>query len=160
MMIDLQVLALQSDLTRVCSFMLGREVSGRSYPEIGVPDAHHPLSHHGNDPEKMEKLTKINVLHMEQFAYYLKRMRETKEGDGSLLDNTVVLGGASIGDSNVHDHLDLPITVAGGLTKGNRHIKVEHGTTMSNLLVSVANLAGVPVQKIGDSTGPLQELSA
>ena len=92
MMIDLQVLAMQADITRVGTFMIGREVSGRSYPEIGVPDAHHPLSHHGNDPEKIAKLTKINTLHMEQVAYYLKRMNETKEGDGTLLDTTAADG--------------------------------------------------------------------
>ena len=103
------------------------KVSGRSYPEIGVPDAHHPLSHHGNDPEKIAKLTKINTLHMEQVAYYLKRMSETKEGDGTLLDNTMLLAGASLADPNRHDHANLPMIVAGGLVKGNRHVAVGQG---------------------------------
>ncbi len=118
MMIDLMVLAAQADLTRVNTLMLAREVSGRSYPEIDVPDAHHPMSHHGNDPEKIAKLTKINTLHMEQVAYYLKRMGETKDGNGTLLDNTLLLAGASLADPNKHSHKDLPTIVAGGADRG------------------------------------------
>ena len=118
MMIDLQVLAMQADMTRVGTFMIGREVSGRSYPEIGVPDAHHPLSHHGNDPEKIAKLTKINTLHMEQVAYWLKRMSETKDGDKPLIDSTIVLAGASLADPNRHDHRALPVIVASGPDQG------------------------------------------
>ena len=153
MMIDLQVLASQADLTRVGTLMIGREVSGRSYPEIGVPDAHHPLSHHGNDPEKIAKLTKINILHMEQVAYYLQRMSETREGDGTLLDHTVLLAGASLGDSNRHDHRDLPVIVAGGLIKGNRHLAAPADTPMTNLMLSMMDRLGVQQDRLGDSTG-------
>jgi len=160
LMIDLQVLAAQADLTRVSTLMLGREISNRAYPQIGVPDAHHMLSHHGGDPEKLAKLSKINALHMEQFAYYLKRMSETKEGEGSLLDRTLVLGGSCFGDPNNHDHMNLPVIVAGGLTKGGRHIAVPKNTPMSNLLVSITQTLGVGQAVIGDSTGPLKELTA
>jgi len=160
MMIDLQVLAMQADITRVCSFMIGREVSGRSYPEIGVPDAHHPLSHHGNDKEKIAKLTKINTLHMEQVAYYVKRMSETKEGSGSLLDNTLMLAGASLADPNKHDHRALPVIVVGGLIKGNRHVEVEKDTPMTNMMLSLMDTLGVHHDKIGDSTGRLSVFAA
>ncbi|HKB95955.1 MAG TPA: DUF1552 domain-containing protein [Rhizomicrobium sp.] len=160
MMIDLQVLAAQADLTRVSTFMLAREVSARAYQEIGVPDGHHPLSHHGNDPEKIAKLTKINTLHMEQIAYYLKRMGETKEGDRSLLDSTMLLAGASLADPNKHDHRNLPTIVAGGLVPGNRHIVVEKGTPMTNLMLSMMDTLGVHEDKIGDSTGRLAGFTA
>ena len=155
MMIDLMVLAAQADLTRVNTLMLAREVSGRSYPEIDVPDAHHPMSHHGNDPEKIAKLTKINTLHMEQVAYYLKRMGETKDGNGTLLDNTLLLAGASLADPNKHSHKDLPTIVAGGLTAGNRHLVAEKGTPMTNLMLSMMDQLNVKTDKLGDSTGRL-----
>jgi hypothetical protein len=160
MMIDLQVLAMQADMTRVATFMIGREVSGRSYPEIGVPDAHHPLSHHGNDPEKIAKLTKINTLHMEQVAYYLKRMSETKEGNGTLLDSTLVMAGASLADPNRHDHRSLPVLVAGGLIKGNRHVMVEKDTPMTNMMLSMMDTLGVQADKLGDSNGRLSSFVA
>ena len=155
MMIDLMVLAAQADLTRVNTLMLAREVSGRSYPEIGVPDAHHPMSHHGNDPEKLAKLTKINTLHMEQVAYYLKRMGETKDGNGTLLDNTLLLAGASLADPNKHAHRNLPTVVAGGLIQGNRHIVAAKDTPMTNLMLSMMDQLDVKVDKLGDSTGRL-----
>lgn len=158
MMIDLQVLAAQADLTRVSTFMLAREVSARSYPEIGVPDGHHPLSHHGNDPEKLAKLTKINILHMEQIAYYLKRMSETKELDGTLLDHTVMLAGAALADPNRHEHRNLPTIVAGGLVKGNRHLVAEKGTPMTNLMLAIMDRMDVRVDKLGDSNGRLTGL--
>jgi hypothetical protein len=160
MMIDLQVLASQADLTRVGTFMVGREVSGRSYPEIGVPDAHHPLSHHGNDPEKLAKLTKINTLHMEQVAYYMKRMHETKEGDGTLLDHTLLLAGASLADPNRHEHRNLPTIVAGGLVKGGEHMEVAKDTPMTNLMLSMMDTLGVHQDKLGDSSGRMAGLSA
>jgi hypothetical protein len=160
MMIDLMVLAAQADLTRVNTIMLGREASARAYPEIGVQDGHHPLSHHGGDPEKIAKLTKINTLHMEQVAYYLKRMSETKEGDGTLLDSTMLMAGASLADPNRHEHRNLPTIVAGGLVPGNRHIVVDKGTPMTNLMLSMMDTLGVQVDKIGDSTGRLAILSA
>jgi hypothetical protein len=160
MMIDLQVLAMQADITRVSSFMIGREVSGRSYPEIGVPDAHHPLSHHGNDAEKIAKLTKINTLHMEQVAYYLKRMSETKEGEGNLLDHTLVMAGASLADPNRHDHRALPVFVAGGLIKGDRHVTVDKDVPMTNMMLSMMDTLGVEVHSIGDSSGRLSSFAA
>lgn len=160
MMIDLQILAYQADMTRVGTFMVGREVSGRSYPEIGVADAHHPLSHHGNDPEKIAKLTKINVLHMEQVAYYLKRMSETKDGEGTLLDHSVLLAGASLADSNTHQHTNLPVIVAGGLIKGNQHMVVADDTPMTNLMLSMMDTLGVKQDRLGDSTGRLAGLTA
>ena len=159
MMIDLQVLAMQADITRIGSFMIGRELSNRTYPEIGVPDSHHMLSHHGSNPEKMEKLAKINRHHMEYFAYYLKRMDETRDGEGSLLDRTLVLRGSAFGDPNDHDHMDLPVIVAGGLVQGDRHLVVDKGTTMSNLLLASLQLLDVPAQAFGDSTGPLTALA-
>lgn len=160
MMVDLQVLSMQADLTRVNSLMLGREISNRAYPEVDVPDAHHMLSHHGNDPVKIAKLARINNLHMQQFAYYLKRMSETREADGSsLLDHTLVLAGASMGNPNIHDSLNLPVIVAGGLTRGNRHIAVPAHTPMSNLLVSLMQVLGVEENSIGDSDGPLKEFT-
>jgi hypothetical protein len=160
MMIDLQILAYQADMTRVGTFMVGREVSGRSYPEIGVPDAHHPLSHHGNDPEKIAKLTKINTLHMMQVAYFMKRMSETRDGEGTLLDHTMLLAGASLADSNHHDHTNLPVIVAGGLVKGNRHMVVADNTPMTNLMLSMMDRLGVQQDRLGDSTGRLAGLTA
>jgi Protein of unknown function (DUF1552) len=158
-MIDLQVLAMQADLTRVSSFMLGREISNRTYPEVGVPDAHHMLSHHGGDPDKVEKLKRINRLHMQHFAYYLERMSTTKDGEGTLLDSTLVLEGASLGEPNEHDNMNLPIIVAGGGLQGNRHLVVDKHTPMANLMLSMINAMGIPQDKFGDSTGPLDALT-
>jgi len=160
MMIDLQVLAMQADMTRVATFMIGREVSGRSYPEIGVPDAHHPLSHHGNDPEKIAKLTKINTLHMEQVAYWMKRMSETKDGDKPLIDSTILLAGASLADPNRHDHRALPVIVASGLIKGDRHVTVATDTPMTNMMLAAMDTLGVQADRLGDSTGKLQNFAA
>ena len=160
MMIDLQVLANQADLTRVGTFMTGREASGRSYPEIGVPDGHHPMSHHGGDPDKFARLTKINMLHMDQFAYYLKRMSETKDGEGSLLDNTIVISGPSMADPDHHDHTNLTTIVAGGLIKGNRHVVADKGTPMTNVLLSAMDVLGVHRDTLGDSTGRYAGLTA
>jgi hypothetical protein len=160
MMIDLQVLAMQADLTRVCSFMLGRELSNRTYPEVGVPDAHHMLSHHGGDPEKIEKLARINRLHMQHFAYYLERMQATQDGEGNLLDSTLVLAGSSLGEPNEHDNMNLPVIVAGASLPANRHIVVPKHTPMCNLMLSMIHSLGIPLDKIGDSTEPLQALAA
>jgi hypothetical protein len=158
MMIDLQVLTAQADLSRVGTFMLAREVSARSYPEIGVPDGHHPLSHHGGDPEKIAKLTKINILHMQQIAYYLQRMNETKELDGTLLDHTLLMAGASLADPNKHEHRNLPTIVAGGLVKGNRHLVADKGTPMTNLMLAMMDRLDVRTDKLGDSNGRLSGL--
>jgi len=159
LMIDLQVLAMQADITRVSSFMLGREISNRTYPEIGVPDSHHMLSHHGFDPAKKAKLALINRYHMEFFAYQLKRMAETKDGEASLLDRSVVLRGSAFGDPNLHDHMDLPVIVAGGLIKGGQHLQFPRGTPMSNLLLTGLHALDVPATSFGDSTGPLGGLT-
>ena len=125
LMFDLQVLAMQGDITRVTTFQLARETSNRTYPEIGVPDPHHPLTHHGNDPDKIARMAKINQFHVSLFAYFLERLKATREGDGSLLDHSLVLYGSGMGNPNVHDHTNLPIIVAGGAAgnmKGGRHI--------------------------------------
>ena len=158
-MIDLQVLAMQADITRIGSFMIGRELSNRTYPEIGVPDSHHMLSHHGNSPEKKAKLARINRHHMEYFAYYLERMKAVKDGEGSLLDRTLVLRGSAFGDPNEHDHMDLPIIVAGGLVPGDRHVVASKATTMSNLLLSTLQVLDVPATRFGDSDGPFKALA-
>jgi len=160
MMVDLQVLAMQADLTRVCTFMIGRELSNRTYPEVGVPDAHHMLSHHGGDPDKIAKLARINRLHMQHFAYYLERMRATKDGEGSLLDSTFVLAGASLGEPNEHDNMNLPIIVAGGGIQGNRHLVMPKDTPMSNAMLAMIQALGIEQAQFGDSTGPLGELTA
>jgi hypothetical protein len=157
-MLDLQVLALQSDMTRVSTFMLGRELSNRAYAEIGVPDSHHSLSHHGGDEAKIAKLVKINRYHMEQFAYLLDRMAATADGERSLLDNTFVMAGASLGEPNEHDNMNLPALVAGGGIRGNRHIAEAKHTPMSNLMLSLMQQMGVPAQHFGDSTGTLNTL--
>ncbi|MFL6618269.1 MAG: DUF1552 domain-containing protein, partial [Povalibacter sp.] len=157
---DLQVLAMQADLTRVFTFMLGRELSNRTYPEAGVSDAHHMLSHHGGDPEKIVKLTRINRLHLQQFAYYLERMKATQDGAGTLLDSTLVMMGSSLGEPNEHDHMNLPTIVAGGGFKGNRHIEVPRHTPMCNLMLSMIHAFGIPLEKMGDSTGTLEVLAS
>ncbi|MBW8753806.1 MAG: DUF1552 domain-containing protein [Sphingomonadales bacterium] len=159
LMIDLQVLAMQADITRVGSFMIGREISNRTYPEIGIPDSHHMLSHHGHSPEKMAKLARLNQHHMEYFAYFLDRMKAVRDGEGTLLDRTLVLRGSAFGDPNEHDHMDLPVIVAGGLIEGGRHVVLDKTVTMSNLLLAALHLLDVPAATFGDSTGPLAELA-
>jgi hypothetical protein len=158
LMIDLQVLAMQADLTRVSTFMIGRELSNRTYPEIGIADAHHMLSHHGGDAAKITKISQINRLHMQHFAYYLERMKATPDGDGSLLDSTLVLIGCAFGEPNDHDNLDLPILVAGGRLPGNRHVVVPRLTPMANLMLAMLQRLGVPQDSFGDSTRPLTEV--
>ena len=159
LMIDLEVLAMQADLTRVGTFMIGREISNRTYPEIGVPDSHHMLSHHGKNADKMAKLALINRYHMEFFAYALQRMKDTRDGEGSLLDSTLVIRGSAFGDSNDHDFMDLPVILAGGLVRGGRHLAVAKDTPMSNLMLAGLNLVGVPARSFGDSTAPLAGLT-
>lgn len=157
-MLDLQILALQTDMTRVSTFMLGRELSNYSYNNIGVPDAHHALSHHANHPEKIDKLVKINAYHMKLFADYLERLDSTSDGEGTLLDNTFIIRGACIGESNDHDHMDLPTIVAGGGLRGNRHIAAEKNTPMCNVMLSILQAMGVPATSFGDSSQPFSEL--
>jgi hypothetical protein len=139
--------------------MLGREVSGRAYPEIGVPDSHHPTSHHQNDPEKLVKLQKINAFHLKQFAYFVERMRTTPDGDGSLLDHSALLYGSGISDSNIHMHDNLPLVLVGGADgriKGGRHVVYPKDTPVTNLFVNMLDMIGVPVETLGDSTGRLE----
>ena len=162
LMFDLQLLAHQTDLTRVSTFMLGREVSSRTYTEIGIPDAHHPLSHHEYDPERIAMMAKINAYHAGLFADYLAKLRATPDGDGSLLDHMILMYGSGMGDSDRHAPKDLPILLAGGGTgqiKGGRHIRVPEGTPLTNLYLTMLNKLGVPAQSIGDSTGEMQQLS-
>jgi hypothetical protein len=157
-MLDLQVLALQSDLTRVISFMIGKEQSARPYPQIGVPEAHHPLSHHGDVPALIEHMSKINRYHTELFAKYLAKLRATPDGDGSLLDHMTILYGSGISNSNRHSGDNLPLLVVGGgagRLKGGRHLTYSDNPTMGNLLVTLMDKLDVPVEKIGGSTGRL-----
>jgi hypothetical protein len=158
LMFDLQVLAYQADITRVITFMLGRELSQRSYPQIGVPDPHHNTSHHQNNPVQIAKLEKIDKYHIQKFAHFLEKLKATPDGDGSLLDHSITLYGGGISDGNLHNHSPLPTLLAGGgagQLKGNRHLKYPNHTPMSNLLLSVLNKVGVPTEKFGDSTGQL-----
>ncbi|MGY8695894.1 MAG: DUF1552 domain-containing protein, partial [Verrucomicrobiia bacterium] len=156
LMFDLQLLAYQGDITRITTFQIARETSNRSYPEIGISDPHHPLSHHGDNPEKIEKMSKINAFHVSLFAEYLERLKNTPEGNGSLLDNVLLLYGSGIGNPNVHNHSNLPIIVAGGAAggmKGNRHIRYEKPTPLANLHLSLLDKVGVKIDQFGDSTG-------
>ena len=157
LMFDLQALAFQSDLTRVTTFMLGREFSARTYPEIGVLEAHHPLSHHQNIPAQIEKITKVNTYHMSLFASYLDKLRSTPDGDGSLLDHTVMLYGAGMSEGNTHDHSNLPLMLVGGkdLVPGGRHLMFK-GDPAANLLLSIADRMDVPIEQLGNSRGKLE----
>lgn len=158
LMFDLQVLALQGDVTRVISFQLARETSNRTYPEVGVSDPHHPLSHHGNDPAKIAKLAKINQFHVSLFAEFLAKLKATKEGSGSLLDHSLILYGSGMGNPNVHDHTNLPILVAGGAAggmKGGRHIRFDKPMPLANLHLTLLDKVGVRLDKFADSTGKL-----
>ena len=162
LMFDLQVLAYQTDLTRISTFMMARELSGRSYPEIGVADAHHPTSHHENQPDRIALLSKINTYHTTLFAGYVEKLRSTSDGDGSLLDHMVLIYGAGISNSNAHSPDDLPILLlggAGGQLKGGRHLKYPKETPMTNLLLTVMEKVGVPMERIGNSTAKLELLS-
>src|SRR3989442_2016721 len=161
LMLDLQVLALQADVTRVITFQLARETSTRTYPEIGVADPHHPLTHPGNDPEKIARMAKINAFHVSLFAYFLGKLAATREGNGSLLDHSVYLYGSGMGNPNVHDHANLPIIVAGGAAggmKGGRHIRFNKPTPLANLHLTLLDKVGVRIDKFADSSGEVDEL--
>ena len=162
MMFDLLALAYETDLTRVATFMMGREITGRTYAEIGVPDAHHPISHHQRDPVKLEKLMKINLYHAELFAEFIARLNSTPDGDGTLLDHSMIVYGAGMADSNSHYSGNLPILLAGGAAgTGGRHMQHEPDTPLANLHLSLLDKMGVPIESLGDSTGrlPLETLS-
>lgn len=161
LMFDLQILAFQADITRVITFQLTREQSNRTYPEIGVSDPHHPVSHHGNEPVKVLKLSKINQFHVSLFSDFLQRMRETPDGDGSLLDHSVIMYGSGMGNSSLHNHENLPIIVAGGAAtglKGNRHIHYEEGTSLANLHLTLLDRVGVHMDSFMDSSGKVDGL--
>ena len=162
LMFELQRLAWQTDLTRVATFMVGREISGRTYNEIGIPDAHHPLSHHLDDPEKIATMSKINTYHVSLFAEFVDTLRATPDGDGSLLDHTLLLYGAGMSNSNAHAAIDLPIMLVGGTggsLPGGRHLTYAKDTPMANLLVAIMDKLNVPVEAVGRSTGKLDALS-
>jgi hypothetical protein len=161
LMFDLQILALQADITRVITFQLTREQSNRTYPEIGVSDPHHPTSHHGNDPDKVAKIAKINTFHVSLFAEFLQRMQATPDGDGSLLDHTVYMYGSGMGNPSLHDHENLPILVAGGAAaglKGGRHLKYEKGLPLANVHLTLLDRVGVHLESFGDSSGRIEDL--
>jgi len=158
LMLDLQLLAFQSDLTRVISFMLGKEQSARPYPQIGVPEAHHPLSHHDNIPELIAQMSKINRYHTELFCKYLAKLRATPDGDGSLLDHVTILYGSGISNSTRHSPNNLPLLLVGGgagTLKGGRHLQYAKEPSMANLLVALMGNLGAPVDHVGGSTGEL-----
>jgi len=158
LMFDLQLLAFQTDTTRVITFLIGRELSNRTYPAIGITEAHHSLSHHQSDKEKLAKLAKINTYHIAKLAYFLEKLRSTPDGDGCLLDHTMLVYGSGLSDGNRHDHSPLPILLIGGGAgefKGGRHLSYKKETPMTNLLLTVLEKAGVRAEALGDSTGRL-----
>jgi hypothetical protein len=161
LMYDLLALSYQANITRVFTFMVAREISNRTYPQIGVPDGHHATSHHQNRPEKIEKLVKIQHYHMGLFANFVEKLSKIKDGDGSLLDHTLLVYGSNMSNSNLHNHFPLPnLTVGGaaGALKGGRHLKYPDHTPMTNLLVTALAKVGVKQEALGDSTGAMAEL--
>ncbi|HYK58324.1 MAG TPA: DUF1552 domain-containing protein [Bryobacteraceae bacterium] len=159
---DLQLLAYQADLTRVITFMYGREQTARPYPQIGIPEPHHPLTHHQQNPEKMDKCAKIQRYHIALFAQYLEKLRNTPDGDGSLLDHVIIQFGSGISNSDRHTHGPLPTFLVGGgagTLKGGRHLVYPEHTPLTNLQLTLLNKLGVPSEKLGDSTGQFRELS-
>jgi Protein of unknown function (DUF1552) len=160
LMYDLWLLAYQSDLTRIGTFMIAREFSGRNYPELGINDAHHPISHHQNNPERLATLARIDAYHVSLFAYFLEKLRSTPDGDGSLLDHVMLIYGAGMSDGNAHSPINLPILLVGGGggLKGGQHIVYPKDTPLANLHVALLDKLGVPGEKIGDSTEKLRNL--
>ncbi|MDP9088640.1 MAG: DUF1552 domain-containing protein, partial [Pseudomonadota bacterium] len=160
-MMDLQVLAFQGDITRVTTLMLAREMAVRSYPQIGIPDSHHSLSHHDNNPAKMAKLTKIDNYHVQQVAYLLGKLRDARDGENSLLDNSIILYGGALANGNLHNHTNLPLFLAGGgagTLQGGRHLAFKDDMPMSNVLRTILDKVGVQTESLGDSTGLVKEL--
>jgi len=161
MLTDMLVLAFRMDLTRISTFMVGADGGDRTYRSLGLSEGHHTLSHHGNNPQKLEGVAKIDLFHAEQLAYFLKKLHETREGDGTLLDNSMVLYGCGIGDGNRHNHDELPILLAGrggGSISPGRQLRYHRGTPLCNLHLSLLERMGVKTQRFGDSTGPLKNL--
>jgi len=161
LMFDLQVLAFQTDSTRIVTMMMGREGSMRTYPEINVPDPHHPLTHHRNNKEWIEKVAQINVMHTQLFAGFIQKMKDTPDGDGSLLDHSMIVYGSGLSDGNRHTHEDLPVLMVGrgGGFRTGSHIVYPKDTPMTNLFLTVLDRMGVPAEKIGDSTGRIEQLT-
>jgi Protein of unknown function (DUF1552) len=162
LMYDLMRVAFQTDMTRIATFMLTREGSSRTYREIDLPEAHHPLTHHRGDPEMIEKVYRINRYHMELFSEFIAKMANTPDGDGSLLDHSMIVYGAGLADGNRHEHVNLPVMILGGgcgTIKTGRHLRLEAKTPINNLYVSMLDRMGVPGETLGDSTGPLRELT-
>lgn len=163
LMFDLQIVAFQTDMTRVATLMVGREGSLRVYPEIGVPDPHHPLTHHRNNAEWIEKIVMINRFHVELFAYFIGKLKTTADGDGTLLDHSMVVYGSGLSDGNRHTHEDLPVLLLGrgdGTLKPGRHIQYQRGTPMTNLYLTLLDCMGVRADRVGDSTGMVEHLTA
>jgi hypothetical protein len=161
LMFDLMALAFQADITRISTFMMAREVSYRTFPKIGISEAFHPASHHQNSPARLEALAKINTFHVSLVAHLLDRLKATPDGDGTLLDHSLILYGSAMSNSNIHNHAPLPVLLAGGATgrmKGGRHIKYPEDTPMANLLMTILDKAGIPQESVGDSTGFLTEV--
>ena len=159
---DLATIAFQTDSTRILTFMIGPEGSNRSYPEIGVSDAHHGLSHHRRDQEKIGKISKINRFHIEQFAYFLGKMKSVSDGEGTLLDSSMIVYGSGLSDGNLHTHEDLPVLLAGragNTLKPGRHMVYPERTPLNNLFLSMLDRMGIPTETLGDSTGKLEHLS-
>jgi hypothetical protein len=159
LMFDLAALAFQADITRVFTLLLGREQTNRPYPFIGVPEAHHAISHHQNDPQKLAKCAKINAYHIELLAGFAEKLKAIPDGDGTLLDNSMILQGSGLSNSDQHSHIDLPLVVVGGgggRLKGGRHLRFPKDTPMNNLHLAMLEKVGVPVEKLGDSTGKLE----
>jgi hypothetical protein len=161
LMFDLMAIAFQADITRVSTFMMAREVSYRTFPKLGFTESFHPASHHQNNPARLENLTKINTYHVSLVAHMLERLKSTPDGDGTLLDHSLILYGSGMSNSNVHNHSPLPVFLAGGAAgqlKGGRHLLYPDETPMANLLLSILHKAGVQQDSVGDSTGPLADL--
>ena len=161
LMFDLQLLAFQTDSTRIVTMMMGREGSMRTYPEIGVPDPHHPLTHHRNNSEWIEKVTQINTMHTQLFAGFVQKLKDTPDGDGSLLDHSMIVYGSGLSDGNRHTHEDLPTLIVGrgGAFKTGTHVVYPKDTPMNNLFLTMLGKMGVPMETLGDSTGQIGELS-
>jgi len=162
LMFDLQVLQFQADITRVTSFLMARENVNRAYGEIGLPEAHHSMSHHSNDPAKMAAFSKLNTYHVDTLAYFVRKLQAIPDGDGTLLDHTIVLYGSGMSDGNTHNNYNVPVVIVGGRDqhlKGNRHLTYSKGTPLANLSLSLMDKFGVNVEAFGDSTGKLDLLA-
>jgi hypothetical protein len=161
LMFDLMTLAFQADITRISTFMMAREVSYRTFPMLDISEGFHPASHHQNNPARLENLTRINTYHVSLMAYFLEKLRNTRDGQGTLLDHSLILYGSGMSNSNIHNHSPLPVFVAGGAAgkmKGGKHLKYPENTPMANLLLTILDKAGVPQESVGDSTGILSEV--